>query len=184
MSALENMRGRAVALLLLLGAIMLVWFGAAHPYLEALSNTRHRLEAASAQLQIYQRAVARGKVAHAGKNDALDALLLPGESAAAAAAYLQQRMGEIAADSGALLLSFELLPVTNTDDAPLKAAMGRIRVTANTQSLRALLHAVESHRPLLLLDNLFVRARSDQDSVPGGHLDVQMDVSGFRRAAE
>lgn len=167
MSALENMRGRAVALLLLLGAIMLVWFGAAHPCLEALSNTRHRLEAASAQLQIYQRAVARGKVAHTGKNDALDALLLPGESAAAAA-YLQQRMGEIAADSGALLLSFELLPVTNTDDAPLKGAMGRIRVTANTQSLRALLHAVESHRPLLLLDNLFVRARSDQDSVPGG----------------
>lgn len=184
MSALENMRGRAVALLLLLGAIMLVWFGAAHPYLEALSNARHRLEAASAQLQIYQRAVARGKVTHTGKNDALDALLLPGESAAAAAAYLQQRMGEIAADSGALLLSFELLPVTNTGDAPLKAVTGRIRVTANTQFLRALLHAVESHRPLLLLDNLFVRARSDQDSVPGGHLDVQMDVSGFRQAAE
>jgi len=114
----------------------------------------------------------------------LDALLLPGESAAAAAAYLQQRMGEVAADSGALLLSFELLPVTNTGDAPLKAVTGRIRVTANTQSLRALLHAVESHRPLLLLDNLFVRARSDQDSVPGGHLDVQMDVSGFRQAAE
>lgn len=184
MTALEDIRGRALALLLLLGTIILVWFGAVQPYLEALSSARQRLEAASAQLQIYQRAVARGNVAQTGKNDALDVLLLPGESSAAAAAYLQQHMGAVATDSGALLLSFELLPLANTDDTPLQMVTGRIRVTANTQSLRALLHALESHRPLLVLENVFVRARSDQDSVPGGHLDVQMDVAGFRQAPQ
>ncbi len=182
MSALENMHGRALALLLLIVAILLVWFGAVRPYLEALSSAEQKLGAASTQLHIYQRAAARGSVADSGNNDALGTLLLPGASSAAAAAYLQQRMGAVTADSGALLLSFELLPPVMTGDAPLQIVTGRIRVTANTQSLRALLHAVESHRPLFFLDNVFVRARSDQDMVPGGHLDVQMDVSGYRQA--
>lgn len=184
MSAPEKMRGRALALLILSGAVLLVWFGAAHPYLEALSSSKLKLEAASAQLQIYQRAARRTAITDIDKNDPLDTLLIPGASAAAAAAYLQQRMGTITTDSGTLLLSFELVPATNADDAPLQMVTGRIRVTANTPSLRALLHSVESHRPLLQLDNVYVRARSDQDSVPGGHLDVQMDVTGFRQVAQ
>lgn len=184
MTALDGIRARALALLLLLGAIILVWFGAVQPYREALSSARQRLEAASAQLNIYQRAVARDTAPQTVKNDILEMLLLPGESSAAAAAYLQQRMDAVATDGGALLLSFELLAPENTDDTPLQMVTGRIRVTANTQSLRALLHALESHRPLLVLDNVFVRARSDQDSVPGGHLDVQMDVSGFRQVPQ
>ncbi len=183
MSVLENIRGRVLALLLLLAAAMLVWFGAASPYLEALSRSGQQLGAALSQHQIYQRAIARGATLDTGKNDALAALLLPGASPAASGAYLQQGMGAAITDAGALLLSFELPPPVVSEDAPLQRVTGRIRVTANTQSLRALLHAVESHRPLLLLDNVFVRARSDQDTVPGGHLDVQMDVSGFRQAA-
>ncbi|MEQ1890631.1 MAG: type II secretion system protein GspM, partial [Alphaproteobacteria bacterium] len=114
---------------------------------------------------------------------ALAGILLPGKSPAAAAANLQQSLGLLIADSGAMLLSFELLPAANAEDIPLEPIIGRIRLTANTPSLQVVLHAMEVHRPLLALDNIFVRARSDQDTVPGGHLDIQMDVSGYRQAS-
>ncbi len=182
MNALTSVRKRAMALVLLLAAAALVWFGAVFPYLEALSRSQQQLGAAVSQLHMYQRAIARGVADDTGKNDTLAALLFPGASSAAAAAYLQQHMGAATADAGALLLSFELLPPAVTEDTSLQTITGRIRLTANTQSLRALLHALESFRPPLALDNVFVRARSDQDTVPGGHLDVQIDVSGFRQA--
>ncbi len=184
MSGAQTFHGRALALLVLLAAGLLLWFGAASPYLDALSRSEQKLAAAKAQVLLYRRATERDSAAaaDAGNASALDPLLLTGASPAAAAAYLQQRVGTVASESGAILLSFELLPPVTAGDAPLQVVAGRMRVTANTQSLRALLHALESHRPLLLLDNIFVRARSDQDTVPGGHLDAQLDVLGYRQA--
>lgn len=185
MKRVQNMRARIAALLLLAAACLLVLFGAVAPYLQVLAQSQQRLQAASAQLSIYSQTLARSTAgaADTGGENRLAGLLLPGTSMAAAAAYLQQQTGGLAAHSGALLLSFELPPPLDAGEAPLQAVSGRIRVTANTTSLRALLHALESHRPLLLLDNVYVRARSDQDTVPGGHLDVQMDVTGYRQVA-
>lgn len=186
MSAQDTLRGHIVALLALLAAGMLAWFGAVSPYIVALTRSGLQLEAATAQLQTLRlRAARESAVAgDAGIATSLAAQLMPGTSPAAAAAYLQQRLGALVTESGALLLSFELLPAETSDDAPLQGVTGRIRVTGNTPSLLALLYALESQRPLLVLDNIFVRARSDQDTVPGGHLDVQMDVSGYRQAVQ
>jgi general secretion pathway protein M len=175
--------GRILALLILVLAMLLVWFGAARPYLNALAYYEESVHLSAGQLQSYRHPLQNGAGVSAGDNEALQALLLPGASSAAAAAWLQQRVGELTAGSGALLLSFELIQATAATEAPLEIVTGRIRLTANTQSLRALLHAAESQRPLLLIENLYVRARSDQDTVPGGHLDVQMDVAAARKAA-
>jgi len=174
---------RLLAMLILILAMTLVWFGAARPYLTVLSDSENRLAAAAGQLQLFRRAPERGGAEGAGDRALLQTLLLPGDSSAAAAATLQQRMGELVAESGATQLSFELLPAASVADAPLQIVTGRVRLTANTHALRALLHAIESQRPLLLIDNLYVRARSDQDVVAGGHLDVQMDIAAARKAS-
>ncbi len=172
---------RIMALSLLLGAMLLAWFGAASPYLSLLSRSDQQLAATITQLQNYGRAAARAGVDTPDAKAGIDAMLLPGKTSAAAAAHLQQRTGSLIGDSGAILLSFELLPASNAGEAPLEVITGRIRVTANTQSLRALLHTIERHRPLLALDNIYVQGRSSQDTIPGGHLDVQLDVSGYRQ---
>lgn len=180
MTGFSQMQNRIAALLLLAAALLLIWYGAGVPYLDALSVSRQQIAAAAAHLQLYRKADTRisGIAPQQGATSA--ALLLPGASAASAGAYLQQQAGLLAQNAGALLLSFELLPPFPEDAAPLQSVAGRMRVSANTTSLRALLYALETHRPLLQIDNLFVRARNDQDTVPGGHLDVQLDVTGYR----
>lgn len=166
---------RVLALALLAVAGLLVWFGAVTPYRAALANDYARLDQAAAQLQQYRRLSTTGET-----GAAIDArLLLPGATVAAAAAYLQQYSGTLAQQSGAMLLSFELLPPA-ADPAPLLAIAGRVRMTGNSDAARAMLHGLESHRPLLLLDNVFILARSNSDTIPGGHLDIQFDVTGFR----
>ncbi|MEQ1889157.1 MAG: hypothetical protein ABL951_08265, partial [Alphaproteobacteria bacterium] len=62
----ETMRARALAILLFLAALMLVWFGAASPYLAALSRSGQQLAAANTQLQIYRRAALRDSAGAAG----------------------------------------------------------------------------------------------------------------------
>jgi len=178
----NTMRARALAVGLLLAAFLLLWFGAVTPYREALSRSQQELEEIAAQIQNYRR-VAGADVTEDGAGEEVTALLLPGKTPAAAAAYMQQNISGLISSSNASLLSFELISAETPEAAPLEPLTGRIRVTANTQALRAMLHALEAQRPLLVLDNLFVRARSNLDAVPGGNLDIQLDVSGYREAA-
>lgn len=182
MNLFSALPSRARAVLLLLPAVLLLWLGAVAPYLDGLENTSRKIEAAQAQIQLYRRAAMHEtEPDDPAAETSLAQYLIPGASHAAAAAYLQQQAGAVTQGAGAILLSFELPPLAGGDDAPLQAITGRIRMTADTQALRAWLHALESQRPLLLLDNIFVRARSPSDTVPGGHLDVQMDIIGFRK---
>ena len=182
MMAPNTMRARACAAGLLLAAFLLLWFGAVAPYREALSRSQQELEEIAVQIQNYRRVAGAGG-AEGGAREELNPLLLPGKTRAAAAAYLQQRIGGLISRSNASLLSFELISAEKQETMLLEPLTGRIRVTANTQALRAMLHAMEAERPLLLLDNLFVRARSNLDTVPGGNLDIQLDVSGYREPA-
>ena len=182
MNPLDAIPGSVRAVLLLLLTALLVWFGAVTPYLDGLKHSSRAIEAAEEQLALFRNAAGRGARETdplAEKNLAL--YLLPGASSSASAAYLQERASAVAHGSGAVMLSFELLPQPPASDAQLETVTGRIRMTGNTGALRAWLHAMESQRPLLQLDNVFVRARSPSDSVPGGHLDVQIDLSGFRQ---
>lgn len=167
--------GRGLALAILALGLLLIWFGAVAPYKRALEDTKAELNAARAQLDMARQLADRLKPGYT-----IDAqLLLPGVTESAAAASLQQLAGEAALQAGAMLLSFELLAGTD-QDAPLQALTGRVRMTGGSNALRALLHALEIRRPLLRLDNLFIRARSGLDTIPGGHLDIQLDITGYR----
>lgn len=182
MNLFNAVPGPVRAVLLLLLTALLIWFGAVTPYLDGLQHSSQAIEAAREQLALYRNAAGRGARANdPSAEKSLALYLLPGASSSAAAAYLQERAGAVARSSGAVMLSFELLPQPAASGAQLETVTGRIRMTGNTGALRDWLHAMESQRPLLQLDNVFVRARSPSDSVPGGHLDVQIDLSGFRQ---
>ena len=86
----------------------------------------------------------------------------------------------IAETAGAVVLSFEPHRNADTDETPLVAVGGRVRFSADTEALQAFLHALESYRPVLTLDNLYVSARANLGAASDAHLDVQVDVTGYR----
>ncbi|MGH8594060.1 MAG: GspMb/PilO family protein, partial [Gammaproteobacteria bacterium] len=63
-----------------------------------------------------------------------------------------------------------------------------LRLKAQTEGLREILHAIETQLPLVFIDKLSVRGlsfyslRATSNTEP--MLDIQLDLSGFARAAE
>ena len=93
--------------------------------------------------------------------------LLAGASASQAAAALQAQIKDAAIAAGARLDSVEALNAAADGRLVLRA-----RLTADTASLQAA-------RPVLLIDELYVRARTGRAEGAGLHLDVRFDVIGF-----
>lgn len=177
-----NMRDRVSAIGLLVLAGLLVWFGAAEPYLQTLQRSGDKIAEARTQLALYRQIALRQGPDRPvdASGEAMTQLLLPGRSPATASAYLQQEIGVIAETAGAVVLSFEPHRNADSDDTPLAAVGGRVRFSADTEALQAFLHTLESHRPVLTLDNLYVSARANQTGASGANLDVQVDVTGYR----
>ena len=100
--------------------------------------------------------------------------LLAGASASQAAAALQAQIKDAAIAAGARLDSVEALNAAADGRLVLRA-----RLTADTASLQAMLHRLEAARPVLLIDELYVRARTGRAEGAGLHLDVRFDVIDF-----
>jgi general secretion pathway protein M len=56
----------------------------------------------------------------------------------------------------------------------------RVRASGDIASLRSLLYAIETARPLLYPDNLQIQSHQASPDAPTGPLDFQLDVSGFK----
>ncbi|MEX2648639.1 MAG: type II secretion system protein GspM [Alphaproteobacteria bacterium] len=80
-----------------------------------------------------------------------------------------------------------VLPLTPVEDGTLQRIAVRVEFTADIGALRAMLHALESGRPVLVVDRLEVRAEAVRglDGLLGEHapvpLAVTLDVHGYRR---
>lgn len=176
-----SMRDRVLALSALFIALLLFVFGLVAPYLALLENSYEQL----AQSQ-QQRALFTRFIDSVGQSDddmtqtgALrDLLLLSGPTVTNAQAGLQQVIDGLAGESGVSLLSFEPLSSEGADNGFGRVG-GRVRATADLAGLQRFLHGLESHRPALFLDRIYVRARTPQGQESEG-LDIQLDIFGFR----
>lgn len=187
MRKLDNpsMRDRILAVFALLVALLLVWFGLVWPYLALLQSSQERLIQSQQQRELFTRYSAEtGQPDKDAAQDGMlrDLLLLPGSSVANAQAGLQQLVDGLADGSGVSLLSFEPLSTDAADDGFARIG-GRIRATADLAGLQQFLHGLESHRPALLLDRLYIRARTPQGQESKG-LDIQLDIFGFQGPGE
>lgn len=179
-----SMRDRVLALSALFIALLLFVFGLVVPYLALLENSYEQLAQSQQQRALFARYMEK-----AGQSDdameqtgALhDLLLLPGSTVTNAQAGLQQIIDGLAGESGVSLLSFEPLSSEGADNGFGRVG-GRVRATADLAGLQRFLHGLESHRPVLFLDRLYVRARTPQGQESDG-LDVQLDIFGFRAQA-
>jgi hypothetical protein len=174
-----------IAALALLALLLALLYGAAvQPVLQRQAADRQRLEQARATLARNQALLER-KAAILAELESRRAarpaapLHLSGASPSQAAAALQALIKEAALAAGTRLDSVEALSGERARvDGPARLVV-RARLTADTRSLQAMLHRLEAARPLLLVDQLYVRSRSGRTEDARLHLDVRFDVTGF-----
>jgi Tfp pilus assembly protein PilO len=173
-SEANRVLGRAGALAVS-GALLAVgYFGLAVPYRDYLRGLDARISAASALAERYQTLAGRAGEA-APESDALDDLLLPELSDAQATAQLLRLLQGFATANGLELAGLQPLP--REDTAGLQRLSLRLRGAGDIGAVNAFLHAAETARPLLVIDNLRLQSRSMRAD---GRLDLQLDVSAFK----
>lgn len=96
---------------------------------------------------------------------------------ALAAAELQQHIKKTLETHGGQLVSMQVIESTAVPG--LSMVTVRIRLRAGIGALQQVLHELESGRPLLVLDNVFLRAVGPGHSAGTGSLDAGFDASGY-----
>jgi general secretion pathway protein M len=117
-----------------------------------------------------------------GAADADAWVYLEGASDALAAAALQDRVRELVAAAGGELRSTQILPAG--DDDGLRRIALRVQLAVDAAALQAVLHELETGRPLLFLDNLVLRARQARGRgavEDDGTIDLALDLYGYLR---
>ncbi|MBI1733226.1 MAG: hypothetical protein HYR49_10750 [Gammaproteobacteria bacterium] len=143
---------------------------------EILEFQYGKMSHAGARVPELQAAIAalRGKPAD-------NAAFLGGKSPALAAAELQRHLEGVIESHRGSLKTARVMAAKKGETLPPVSL--QVQVSLDVEALRDILHAVESGRPLLLLDNVLVRAREGGGSrrapATAGNLDLQFTATGF-----
>ena len=186
---------RLLAVVLLLALLAILLWGLLLPLLARWNEAGERREQLQGQLEVYRRMAASLAEQQAGlerlrREAPSEALYLSEVRPALAAADLQQRVGQLVAQSGGELVSTQIL---SRDDAAaaLPAVALRVQMRGETEQLVRLLHGLAYSRPLLVVDNLLVLAnpRLDMQRIYRGAerqvlpaLEVTFEVTAFMAA--
>jgi general secretion pathway protein M len=99
------------------------------------------------------------------QDNSVDNFYLIQESPTLAASDLQQQVKGIIESNGGRLASTQILPVV--DEGPLTKVAIRVQITVTEMdAMQKTLHALESARPVLFVDNVQIRARTVRKRVP------------------
>jgi general secretion pathway protein M len=179
-------RSAALALLaFVLGAAYLLLVA---PVIEAFRSTndatRHALEQLARYEQISETYPNRkAQLERLARQQARSGIYLAGETDALAAAALQEDVNAKIERNGGKLRSIQILPVKT--DGDFKQVSVRVQLTATLGSFARILHALESGKPYVFIDNLDVKNRrarkvaKDQANDP--ELVIRFDLYGYLR---
>ena len=165
---------RIGALALLAALLALGWFGLAEPYRAWLAAVEARNEASAALVERYRALQTMPAEPEAGANP----LLLPELSEAQTTAFLQRLVQELAAASRVEIAGVQVLP--GEDEAALRRVALRLRGSGEIAGINAVLHAIETATPLVVIDNLRLQGRSGPKE---SRIEIQLDTIGFKPKA-
>ena len=100
------------------------------------------------------------------------------QAPALAAAHLQQVLGAVVSVAGGVLLSSQALP-DSADDSLFPAVTVKVSLNGSMATLHQVLYRIETHRPVLILDNLLVQARTAGSPAGPDELGIRFDVTAF-----
>ena len=110
-------------------------------------------------------------------DDGLGSLVMTPASDGVVTARMQSRMERIIEKAGARLSSVQALPPQPMGG--LRRIGLRLLFAADTGSVRTIFHALEYGRPVTVLDNIFIHARSEKAVGTVLPLTVRLDVFAF-----
>ena len=179
-----GMRGRLVALsLLLIPAILVVRF-AFWPLLESYVSATDDLETTRDEITRDQRLMNQEPALQAAvtrfeRTRPLAPYLLSGTNRALAAAGLQRNLQDAAKEHDVTILS---LRVQNpVEDGPLERVLVEARLRAGIPELRAFLYFIETTTPYLFVEDLNINVRQTRRrSKTSSGLDVRVTLYGLR----
>ncbi|MGH6635097.1 MAG: type II secretion system protein GspM [Gammaproteobacteria bacterium] len=182
---------RVLALGLLFTVLGSMYVGFLQPLMDAYRSSADRLQQAQDQLAklihiAQSRKATESRLAEFRRTDTSDRYYLSGRTPSLAAAGLQNHLKAIIEASAGQLITSSDLPSTNEER--LTKVATSLRLKDQTEGLREILYAIETQLPLVFIDKLSVRglsfysARTTPNTEP--MLDIQLDLSGFARAAE
>ena len=184
----QGLRGRLVALGLLLIPLILLGQFVVWPIITTLASSGSTLEATRDEISRYQLLLnelpaLEAAVNELERNHPLGSYLLSGNNRALAAAGLQRGLQEAAEKHGVTILSLRVRsPVA---EAPLERIAVEARLRADTGPLRDLLYYIETTTPYMFVENLSINVRRSRrarrGSAPTG-LEINLTVYGLRAA--
>ncbi|MEP3243987.1 MAG: type II secretion system protein GspM [Sneathiella sp.] len=99
-----------------------------------------------------------------------------------AIANLQNKLKNLLLQKKGILLSSQLIQSAQKDDSERLTI--RVKTRLSPASLRSILYTLETQRPFLHIDNLIiqpVKTSNSPETSSKQELDVEMDVSGYRK---
>jgi general secretion pathway protein M len=182
----DGRRGQALALGLTAAAAALLWLAVIAPLTgwyesRAAALAQQRQMAARMAALSQEIPALRAAVSAAGLPSAGNQVLLTGDTDAIAGANLQSALQDLAAQAGTSLDSAALLPAQQT--GALRRIGMQVSVTATWPVLIALLEAVDTARPRMIIDGFSATSSSQPGTGQEPVVQANFSVSGFRAGA-
>jgi general secretion pathway protein M len=172
--------GRVTALSVLALLLLAIGIGPVAGYAGLLGGNSDALAKKTALLQRY-RVLAKAEFAAPAPAAPQLTLLYPDMPESQATALLQETVKSTAAAAHVQVQGLQVLRGEPVPGASRIAV--RIRASGNIASLRNLIYALETARPLLYPDNLQIQSHAGAPDAAAGSLDFQLDISGFKPEA-
>lgn len=176
-------RGRALAAVVTLVGLLLLWLAIVSPLLDwygANTDALVQRQALAGRMQDLADALPdlRRQVEASQPKDAPTASLLEGASDAVAAATLQGLLETMCRGAGAKITSAEALPAEEVGN--YRRIGLKVSLDASWVQLTKLLRAVEKATPRMFVDDLQLHAQPTNDKVRELPLDIALTVLAFR----
>lgn len=175
---------KALALVLLLALLSLVWSALLGPLLAGYRQdlaTAAQLRAAVAKAQAAPRdpEALRERLEQARADQAESGGFLRADTESLAAAELQELLRSAANAAGGTVRSTQVLD--GREEEGYRRVTVRVQVALGLPGFLEMLHAIEGGTPYLFVDGLSASARPPGPRSRDGELEVRMDVSGYVR---
>lgn len=195
MTTLSPVKSRALALLLLALAVLVIFTLIVKPLATQYLAARDTIEDLENRLEVYQRVSAtlpenRKRLEALQQNNPSASLYLNESRPSLAAAQLQQRVSQLIGDSGAQLVSTQILQTEDQGVLPTVAI--QVHMRGEIQQIVDLFYQIESGKPLMFADNIVLSAvtrappravrrgvRNTVQSTSSPGLDLRFDLIGY-----
>lgn len=188
MTALSPLVSRSLAVAILVAALAALWVLLVAPVTEKFEgygrSISHSRELLVRHLQIAaQRARLETELEELRRAQSSTGRFLEGGGIELVAAEAQNKVKNLIDANGATLKSTQILPAQEKDN--FRKLTIRVTMSADTEALQKIFHALETANPYLFLDNIDIRSRRRRArrgrSVSQGELQIRFDLYGYMR---